>query len=115
MFAPAARVAEDDLDIAGEREDRELVRRRVSMLAGLMVARVSVSSRCGPARCDGGSARSCRALSIGSRRWRNVGGLGMTRNHGCDIGPGLSQATRDSGCLVSGFLARSAFLRLGGS
>jgi hypothetical protein len=42
MFAPTARVAEDDLDVACKREDRELIWRCVTMLPGL--ARVSVSS-----------------------------------------------------------------------
>lgn len=90
VFASAARVAEDDLDIASERKYRELVLRRVTMLSGLMVARVSVSSSRGSARCDGRSPRGCwgarrwvRIVCVGSRRRRNVcvDRRRMTRNH----------------------------------
>jgi hypothetical protein len=52
VFAPAARIAEDDLDVSCERKDRKLIGRRMAMLSGLVGTRVSVSSGRGSGRCD---------------------------------------------------------------
>ena len=46
MLSSSARIAEYNLDIAGVRKDRELVLRRMAVLAAVVGARMSVPSCC---------------------------------------------------------------------
>jgi hypothetical protein len=121
MFSSSARVAEHDLDVAGVRKNRELVLRRIPVLAAVVGARMSVPSRRGSSRSD----RRCSLCRWRRRRlWRvSIDRSGMSRDHLCKRVYLCAQrktkrlcATRDYGDEgVYGFLVGSACLSLGGS
>jgi hypothetical protein len=95
MFAPAARIAEDYLDVSCKRKYRKLIGRRMAMLSGLVGTRVSVPSGRGSARCDRrsscswwGARRRVREVCVDGWRRRDVCvdmRRGMPGDHGCDM------------------------------